>query len=316
MRRERIRVLRLQALGEYAGYDGEGYLDAIPALVTMLHEESDRDIARGIIQVLGEIAALDELGDLHRSVTDPALAAEIEAELSTALVNPRPVFRQQRISGALAVAGFLGSYRHVLQPAAVSMLAAPALLLIFWCFVHMPLRASITRLGLIIGAGVGAVLLGGFAGLLGGDMPRADPGSALVILIPFVNAVVFLPVVLCACVIRLDCGGRMRLLSNAAIWAAAYALLQFGTWAFIPVILRGHYSNYGTHPGWIGAHVAHSIAIALACGVIGWWLSAADERPRVSGPLDRLAPGAFVAVLFPCLTVLGLGYLIINAYAF
>jgi hypothetical protein len=317
MRRERLRVLRLQALGEYAGYTGEGYLGAIPALVTMLHDESDPEIASGIIKVLGEIAALDELGDLHRSVTDPALAAEIETQLSKVLAEPRPVFRERRVSGALAVAGFLGGYRDVLEPAAVIMLAAPALLLVLWCFVHMPLRASITRLGLISGAGVGALLLGGMAGLVAGDLPRADPGSALVILIPFGHAVMLLPAVLCACVIRLNAGSdRLSIVSNAVIWAAVYALLQFGTWAFIPLILRGHYSYYGRHPSWTSVHVAHSIAIAVTCALIGWRLTAADGRIRASGPLDQLTPGAYVAVLSPCLTVLGLGYLLVNAYAF
>jgi hypothetical protein len=317
MRRERLRVLRLQALGEYAGYTGAGYPGAIPALVTMLHDEPDPEIASGIVKVLGEIAALDELGDLHRSVTDPTLAAEIETQLSKVLADPRPVYREQRVSGALAVAGFLGGYGDLLQPAAVIMLAAPALLLALWCFVHMPLRASITRLGLISGAGIGAVVLGGMAGLLGGDVPRADPGSALVIFIPFVNAVVLLPIVLCACVIRLNTGSdRMSTASNAVIWAAAYALLQFGTWAFIPLILRGHYSYYGRHPSWISVHVAHSIAVAVTCALIGWRLAAADGRIRASRPLDQLTAGAYVAVLFPCLAVLGLGYLLVNAYAF
>lgn len=316
-RRERLRLLRLQALSEYAGYDGEGYPQAIPALRGMLHDESDPEIAGGIIQVLGEVMARDELSDLHRSVTDPVLAAEVDKQLATVLVEPRPVVRQRRISGAAVVAGFLRSHRDVLQALAVVMLAAPATWLALWCFAQMPLRASIARVGLIAGSGLSAVLLGGIAGLLGGGIPRADPGTALVFLIPFLNAVVVLPVVLCACFMRLNArGGWIDILSNAIIWAAVYALLQLGTWAFIPLTLRGQYFNHGIHPRWVSAHVAHSIAVGAVCALIAWRLTIADQRMHVSGPPDELAPGTYMAVLFPCVAVLGLGYLIVNAYAF
>jgi hypothetical protein len=315
MRREKLRLLRLEGLSQVAS--GEGYPAAIPKLMEMLRGERDPEIASDIIRLLGELRALDDLGDLHRSVTDPWLAVEIDGQLAAVLGDRQAQLREPRIQGALAIAGFVGAYRPLLQPAGVVMLALPAVVLALCSVVRLPLRGKLTRIAVMIAAPFVAVFVGGIAGLFASNMPRADPGSALVILIPFFDAVFIVPVVLCACWIGVRTGsGRIGTACTAAVWAGVYALLQFGTWHFIPLILRGNYFYYGIHPRWPAAQVAYSVAVALTCAVIGWITGAVCARMPVSGPLDHLPPGPYVAVMFPCVVVLGMGYLLVNVYLY
>lgn len=295
--------------------------ETIQPLVRRLKQETDPEIQRNLIRTLGNLGASQELEELRRSQTDPGLLAEIEQQISVAKMH-------QDLEGTATpevprartlYASFAGMQGQLL-PAAYVLLALPPALLGLWSFVSLPVRGWSSRFGIVLLSVVLAIVLGGIASVPGfsASLGRPDPGAGVAILVlPFFLAVITLPVVLCACFLRVaTAGGRNEMIVNAVIWAGVYALLQFGSWHLVPLVLRGNYFWYGHHPGWHATQLGYTIGVALTCAITGTIRAATVRAAGTRTSLDALRAGPFVAVMAPCVTVLGLGYMIINIYSY
>jgi hypothetical protein len=293
--------------------------EVIPPAVRRLQQETDPEVQRNLIRALGNLGAREELEALRRSETDPALLAEVEQQIGVAKMHEDlegTAVRQVPRSHVLYA--FFARMRQPLMLGAYVLLALPAAVLAIWSFLSTPLRGWPIRFGVVLLGVAAAIILGGLASIPGfsAGLGRPDPGPGVAILVlPFYLAVVTVPVVLCACFIRLAVG-RSETFLNAFIWAGVYAVLQFGTWNLVPVILRGNYFWYGHHPGWETTQIGYVIGVALACAVVG---AARAAILRVGGAgtvLDGMRPRPFAAVLAPCVVLLGFGYLILSIFAY
>jgi hypothetical protein len=302
-----------------------GRPEAIQPLVGTFNRETDPEIRTNVIRGLGALHAFDELVELRRSVSgDSPLWWEIEALLQERQLHPET---EERHAWPVAAGGagtraryfFFITQQPTLMPAAVVLLGMPVVLLVVWSFARMPLRGWPVRLGIMAAAVALSMFFGGMASLPGfaRGLHVYDPRGTPAMWIPFLGAVATVPVVLCACVIGVRrANGLTDALLNAAFWAGVYALLQCGTWLLVPVILERHYFHYGLHPDWHVTQLGYVIGVGLTCAVVSALLRAAGHRTGWCGPLDRLAFGPYAAVTLPGCAALGLGYLLVNIYAY
>ena len=295
--------------------------ETIGPVVQRLQKESDPEIQRNLIRTLGNLGAREQLEALRRSQADPALLGEVEQQIGVAKMRQDlEGTATPEVPRAHTLYGFFAGAQSWLLPGAYVLLVLPAVLLGMWSFLSTPMRDWPRRLGIVLLSVVVAIVVGGIASLPGfsAGLGRPDPGVGVAILVlPFFLAINTVPVVLCACFVRLAARSAWNeTILNTAIWASVYALLQFGTWHLVPLVLRGNYFYYGRHPGWHPTQIGYTIGVAVTCAVVGMVRTASSGAAAARPSLDTLKAGTFVAVLAPCVLVLGVGYLIANIYAY
>jgi hypothetical protein len=310
----RIAVVALSRTGQPA---------AVEPLVRIFRKETDPEIRQNVIRGLGELRAVEELTDLQQSLErESPLWWDIEAQLQSrrgATVAEGKRQPPATVPGAFALYFLLIRTRPYLLAAAFVLLAAPAVVLGIWSLAGMLPQGVIARLAATAMAAVLAVFFGGIASLPGFavEFHAYDPTGPPLMLIPFMGATMTLPVVLCSCFIILRLANSLTTtLLNAVTWAGVYAVLQFGTWRLIPIILDGHYFFLGTHPGWYATETGRVVGAGVACAVTAALIGAVGRRAAWSGRLDATGLRTYIAVTLPTCAALGVGYLIINLYSY
>lgn len=295
--------------------------ETVEPVVQRLQKETDPEIQRNLIRTLGNVGAREQLEALRRSQTDPALLGEVEQQIGVATMQQDLKGTATReVPRAHTLYGFFAGAQAWLLPGAYVLLLVPTVLFGLWSFLSAPMRDWPRRLGIALLGVVVAIIVGGIASLPGfsAGLGRPDPGPGVAILVlPFFLALSTTPVVLCACFVRLAARSAWNeTMLNTAIWAGVYALLQFGTWHLVPLVLRGNYFYYGRHPGWHATQIGYTIGVAVTCAIVGTVHTASSRTGAARPWLDTLKTGAFAALMAPCVLMLGVGYLIANIYAY